>query len=114
MKITNLRPKEGWNLEQVSDSLNLTDRRGNVIAEWYFPEGAFDYDVVQPEYKVGDVVKVELRELKRKGFIYDEDREYFRVAIAGADEYPVDKKSLQSEPIGLKIVGLWLESGETK
>lgn len=127
MKITNLRPKDGASVILDKDGhAVLFDSDGHVVgtlAEGFDMEH-LDYDVVQPEYKVGDVVKIENSGETRKGFICRESDALISVCVASTTKDRPDdglvwgfrKDNLQFKSgFGYwKVVGLWLESGETK
>lgn len=114
MKITNLRAKDGFYFG-TGEHGNI-DLYGEADNEGYnFSNETIEFDVVQPEYKVGDVVK--LKEipsgLELKGLIVSKISPYTSVAVVGEDEkfisfHVEENRNIDTES-DFQIVGLWVE-----
>lgn len=118
-KITNLQAVDGAYFDVVDNTLRyFSGDEGDFGLPIDTPD-KFEWHEVKPEYKVGDVVKLKDRDGDLvKGFIYwDSDyTKHERYAIAVVNQYTIDvsKISLLSDIGGFELVGLWVESGETK
>lgn len=116
-RITNLRPKNGAYFE-LDDEGHLTLRTplGVIIGdaiESSAVEGCLDFDVVVPEYQVGDLVRCRGASYAHcddvKGFIVGIDDLKYSFALEGSDRIWSHFKDDGHPHSGWKIVGLWEE-----
>lgn len=117
-RITNLRPKNGAYFELDGDGhLTFKTPLGVIMGdtiEGVAVDGCFDYDVVLPEYKMGDLVQILDAEGVKKvqGYIFRDCSRGFAVAIPHLEDwFWFSKDSLREadDDDSWEIVGLWEE-----
>lgn len=114
-RVTNLRAKNGayFELDEEAKSIALVSTvRGvepRLIDDTQFDQ--IDFDVVVPEYQVGDVVAVTKQNGKcSKGLILSTIIQGYEVAVIGnMTSVAINTETLESESGGWQIVGLWDE-----
>jgi len=114
MRITNIRPKDGFYIELDADKDICFRRNDGAHLKTICGIGrldCFDYDVIKPEYKIGDRIKILFGFSGNTALAYVVDENEYSLHVAtsrGLHWFSKDTLDYQD----MEIVGLWEEVTE--